>query len=103
MGAFLAVAVVVFVLVIAGIYFGSRRGGKNDGNEAAGGYYGPYDDGHHDHGATAEAGSTGGTAMAVVGEETVAEVVVATDHALREHPVDAVPTTHALRSTYAPN
>jgi hypothetical protein len=53
MGAFIAVAVVVFVLVIAGIAFGTRSSGRRDGNEAAGGYYGPYEGGghgHHDHG-----------------------------------------------------
>jgi hypothetical protein len=38
---FLAVAVVVVILVVAGIPFGSRRGGREDENEAAGGYYGP--------------------------------------------------------------
>jgi len=46
--AFLAVAVVI-ALVIAGIAFGSRPSGKDDGNEAAGGYYGPYGDGGHGH------------------------------------------------------
>ena len=49
MGTFLIVAVVVAILVIAGIAFGARPGKKHDGNEAAGGYYGPYDDGGHDH------------------------------------------------------
>src|SRR5215213_6167500 len=44
---------VVVILVIAGIYFGSRGGGRRDGNDAAGGYYGPYgagrDHGHDGH------------------------------------------------------
>jgi hypothetical protein len=40
---------VVVILVIAGIYFGSRGGGRRDGYDAAGGYYGPYGDGR-DHG-----------------------------------------------------
>lgn len=57
MGTFLVVAVVVAILVIAGIAFGARPGKKHDGNEASGGYYG---DGHHDHGGGWSDGGDGG-------------------------------------------
>ena len=48
-GAFLVIVVVVLVLVVLGIAFGSRRGSRDEGNEAAGGYYGPHGDGGRDH------------------------------------------------------
>jgi hypothetical protein len=59
-GTFLIVAVVVAILVIAGIAFGARPGKKHDGNEASGGYYGSYGDGHHDHGGGWSDGGDGG-------------------------------------------
>src|SRR5215211_1678831 len=50
-GVFFVIVVVVVVAVIVSLVFGSSRGGRGNGDGAAGGYYGSFGDGgHHDHG-----------------------------------------------------
>jgi hypothetical protein len=67
---FLAVALVVVVLVVASIAFGSRRGGRDDGNVAAGGTTALMETAATDTKitATAEAGPTVEVVMAAMAE-----------------------------------